>query len=433
MESYEITTPPASGSSTPRYRVNDMEIKPKKKGIRGWQVAVLMLLSGVVSVVLVFAVLINYGNEFYSKYDSQVISDLLQCVDQYYYFDGDKPDTDKLLNAAAKALVAEIGDPYAEYFSDEEYNAYRDNLNGNYKGIGVLVSLDPDGRGLMVERAYINNPAYNAGVRDGDIITSVNGNQLKDRDLNEASELLMGDDGSTAELGIMREGEQQPLTISVKRGDVTVTRVFSERLENNIGYICIEEFTGDAAEAFDTQLNELLNSGITSLIIDLRNNPGGSLDTVVEIADRVLPECTITTLSGKMVDPPREYRSDNKQKLDIPYVVLVNGNSASASEVFSSAVQDNNAAKLIGTTTFGKGIVQTSWSLGEGEGMIKLTTDAYTTPNGRHIHGVGLTPDIAVELPEELEGMSPYALINAHRDSDTQLSSAIEYLLSIAD
>lgn len=151
----------------------------------------------------------------------------------------------------------------------------------------------------------------------------------------------------------------------------------------------------------------------------------------MEIADRVLPECTITTLSGKLVDPPREYRSDDKQKLEIPYVVLVNNNSASASEVFSSAVQDNNAAKLIGTTTFGKGIVQTSWSLGEGEGMIKLTTDAYTTPNGRHIHGVGLTPDIAVELPEELEGMSPYALINAHRDSDTQLSAAVEYLLSI--
>lgn len=433
MEDYERSTPPTTGSSMPRYKVNDMVIKPQKKGIRGWQVAVLMLLSGVVSVVLVFAVLINYGNQIYSKYDSQVISDLLQCVDQYYYFDEDKPDTDKLLNAAAKALVAEIGDPYAEYFSDEEYNAYRDNLNGNYKGIGVLVGLDPDGRGLTVERAYINNPAYNAGVRDGDIITSVNGNQIKDKDLNQAAELLMGDDGSIAELGILREGEAQPLTISVKRGDVVVTRVFSEKLENNIGYICIEEFTGDAAEAFDTQLNELLSSGITSLIIDLRNNPGGSLDTVVEIADRVLPKCTITTLSGKMVDPPREYRSDDKQKLEIPYVVLVNENSASASEVFSSAVQDNNAAKLIGTTTFGKGIVQTSWSLGEGEGMIKLTTDAYTTPNGRHIHGVGLTPDIEVELPEELKGLSPYALMNAHRDSDTQLSSAIEYLLSIDD
>lgn len=431
MEYYEKNTPPATGSSMPRYKVNDMEIKPSKKGIRGWQVAVLMLLSGVVSVVLVFAVLLNYGSKLYSKYDSQVISDLLESVDRYYYFDEEKPDTETLLNAAAKALIAEIGDPYAEYFSDEEYNAYRDNLNGNYKGIGVLVGLDPDGRGLIVERAYTNNPAYNAGVRDGDIITSINGNQLKDTDFNGAAEMLMGDDGSTAELGIIREGEAQPLTISVKRGDVVVTRVFSEKLENNIGYICIEEFTGDAAEAVNTQLNELLDNGITSLIIDLRNNPGGSLDTVVEIADRVLPECTITTLSGKLVDPPREYRSDNKQKLEIPYVVLVNNNSASASEVFSSAVQDNNAAKLIGTTTFGKGIVQTSWSLGEGEGMIKLTTDAYTTPNGRHIHGVGLTPDIAVELPEELEGMSPYALINAHRDSDTQLSAAIEYLLSI--
>ncbi len=200
-------------------------------------------------------------------------------------------------------------------------------------------------------------------------------------------------------------------------------------LENNIGYICIEEFTGDAAGAFNAQLEQLLAKGIDSLIIDLRNNPGGSLDIVVEIADRVLPDCNITTLEGKLVDPPREYRSDDKEKLEIPYVVLVNENSASASEVFSSAVQDNQAAKLVGTKTFGKGIVQTSWSLGEGMGTIKLTTDAYITPNGRHIHEIGLTPDIVVEQPVELQGVSPYVLLNEYREQDVQLTAAIEYLM----
>ncbi|MDY2926197.1 MAG: S41 family peptidase, partial [Eubacteriales bacterium] len=144
----------------------------------------------------------------------------------------------------------------------------------------------------------------------------------------------------------------------------------------------------------------------------------------------VLPDCLITTLEGQLVDPPEEYRSDDKQKLEIPYVVLVNEGSASASEVFSGAIQDNNAAPLIGTTTFGKGIVQTSWSLGVGRGMIKLTTDAYRTPSGKLIHGIGLTPDIEVQQPAELQGISPYTLLNEYRSEDAQLNRAIEYLLT---
>ena len=219
-------------------------------------------------------------------------------------------------------------------------------------------------------------------------------------------------------------------TFDVVRGDVVVSRVFSERLDNGIGYICIEEFTGDAATAFNSQLQALLDDGITSLIIDIRNNPGGGLDTVIKIADRVLPDCLITTLEGQLVDPPEEYRSDDKQKLEIPYVVLINEGSASASEVFSGAIQDNNAAPLIGTTTFGKGIVQTSWSLGVGRGMIKLTTDAYRTPSGKLIHGIGLTPDIEVQQPAELQGVSPYTLLNEYRSEDAQLNRAIEYLLT---
>ena len=333
-----------------------------------------------------------------------------------------------MLKAAADAVIASTGDRYAEYFTDEGYDAYYDNLNGNYKGIGVLVTGDPKGRGLLVSRAYTGNPAYNAGVRDGDIITHVNGTSLAGVSLDDAADLLIGEDGSVASLTVLRGESSQ--TFDVVRGDVVVSRVFSERLDNGIGYICIEEFTGDAATAFNSQLQALLDDGITSLIIDIRNNPGGGLDTVIKIADRVLPDCLITTLEGQLVDPPEEYRSDDKQKLEIPYVVLVNEGSASASEVFSGAIQDNNAAPLIGTTTFGKGIVQTSWSLGVGRGMIKLTTDAYRTPSGKLIHGIGLTPDIEVQQPAELQGVSPYTLLNEYRSEDAQLNRAIEYLLT---
>ena len=238
----------------------------------------------------------------------------MESIDKYYYFQDEKPDVDTMLKAAADAVIASTGDRYAEYFTDEGYDAYYDNLNGNYKGIGVLVTGDPEGRGLLVSRAYTGNPAYNAGVRDGDIITHVNGTSLAGVSLDDAADLLIGEDGSVASLTVLRGESSQ--TFDVVRGDVVVSRVFSERLDNGIGYICIEEFTGDAATAFNSQLQALLDDGITSLIIDIRNNPGGGLDTVIKIADRVLPDCLITTLEGQLVDPPEEYRSDDKQKLD---------------------------------------------------------------------------------------------------------------------
>lgn len=402
---------------------------PKKQGggIKGYQIAILMIVSLLVGSFLT-VVLLSSVSLPGDKYDASIISDLMESIDKYYYFQDEKPDVDTMLKAAADAVIASTGDRYAEYFTDEGYDAYYDNLNGNYKGIGVLVTGDPEGRGLLVSRAYTGNPAYNAGVRDGDIITHVNGTSLAGVSLDDAADLLIGEDGSVASLTVLRGESSQ--TFDVVRGDVVVSRVFSERLDNGIGYICIEEFTGDAATAFNSQLQALLDDGITSLIIDIRNNPGGGLDTVIKIADRVLPDCLITTLEGQLVGPPEEYRSDDKQKLEIPYVVLVNEGSASASEVFSGAIQDNNAAPLIGTTTFGKGIVQTSWSLGVGRGMIKLTTDAYRTPSGKLIHGIGLTPDIEVQQPAELQGISPYTLLNEYRSEDAQLNRAIEYLLT---
>lgn len=400
-------------------------------GIKGYQVFLLMLVSAVAGAAVCLAVLVGGSSGFRlirtdGSGKSEIIPYVIEQIEKYYYFQDELPSEDEIIAAAAKAAVYSINDPYADFFTESDYTDYRNEMNGNYKGIGVNISLDSEGRGVVVMRAYPDNPAYNAGLRDRDIIISANGESLGGLDLDTCSDKLKGEDGSVVTVEVLRGDET--LTFDITRGDVTVSRVFSELLDDNIGYICIEEFTGDAEEAFDAQLNALLESGITSLIIDLRNNPGGSLGTVLGIADRVLGDCVITTLEGKTYTTPEVYRSTDEEKLDIPFVVLVNGMSASASEVFSGAVRDNGAAPLIGENTFGKGIVQTYIDLGTDFGYLKLTTDVYFTPNGSMIHGEGLAPDIEAALPEEYAGLDPYYMMNYYREYDTQLAAAIEYL-----
>lgn len=408
-----------------------MEHKGRNGYIKPWQVGVLMIMSAVFAAAVVILVLLSGTTKYRiadteSEYDATLISRLASEIDNYYYFDEDLPGGSALIESAAHSLVDAVGDPYAAYYTVEEYSSFRNELNGNYKGIGVLVSAT-EGEGLLVNRSYDGNPAYEAGVRDGDHIVSVDGVSLIGLDVNAASDMLLGEDGSVAEITVVRDGIT--MNFSVTRGDVYVRRVYSNLLDDNVGYILIESFTGNAADEFDTELDALLESGITSLVIDVRNNPGGSLDVVVDICDRILPACTITTIEGKLVDPPDVYSSTDDEFLNIPYVVLTNGYSASASEIFASSIQDNEQGTILGTTTYGKGIVQTSWDIGGGMGYLKLTTDAYRTPSGSLIHGIGVTPDIVVEQLEELSGYDPYYLMRDFMEQDVQLRAAMEFLL----
>lgn len=408
-------------------------VKIKYLGAKPSQILAYLLLGAIIGAVFIVLVMTSGETRFRiqdveSEYDATVISALLEEIDNYYYFSDEAPETGALLEHAAKTLVSDVGDPYAAYYTEEEYTSFRNELDGNYKGIGVLVGIADDESGLIVTRAYVGNPAYEAGVRDGDIIVSVDNKPLEGVSLDEASEMLLGEDDSIAQITVLRDGQE--MSFSIVRGDVHVTPVFSEQLENGVGYICIEQFTGNASEAFNDQLQALLDAGITSLIIDVRNNPGGSLDVVIDICDRILPDCLIMTLEGKLCDPPVEYRSTDEEQLDIPYVILTNENSASASEVFASAVQDNDKAQIVGINTFGKGIVQTSWSLGEGLGYIKITTDVYRTPDGDLIHGIGVKPDIEVEQAEQLKGIDPYYIMRDAMDADVQLEAAIESLIN---
>lgn len=399
------------------------------QGPKTWQVALLMLMSAALAAIAVVIVL-KVGVTQYSIVDRQsdtdasLISDLLGEIKKYYYFDKDAPSPDKLINDAAHTVIKGVGDPYADYYTQEEFDAFRNSLSGNYKGIGVLVSA-VEGKGLLVNHAYEDNPAYDAGVRDGDYITAVDGKSVVDMRVEDASALITGEDGTMVELDILR-GEES-LKLSVKRGDVYVKRVHTELLEDGIGYIRIDSFTGGADTEFDSALGELLSNGVKALVIDIRDNPGGELGKVVAIADRVLPKCTITTLQGKMVKTPEVYSSTDDKKLDIPYVVLTNGNSASASEIFAAAVQENKTGTIMGAKTFGKGIVQTTWEFSEGH-YVKLTTDVYLTPNGNMIHGVGVEPDVIVEQDPELNDIDLLFIRRDMPERDVPVIRAVEFL-----
>lgn len=396
--------------------------------IRGWRVAILMLISAAIACMLTIIVLTSGVTRYRildteSRYDTRLISTLLEWVDKYYY--GEKPDPDALVAAAGHALIQNIGDPYSAYYTDEEYASFTSEMNGQYKGIGVSL-YEPDENGALLARVYEGNFAYEAGLREGDYITAVDGQSVISKPIDDVTALIAGEAGTTVNITVKRGDET--LEFTVERGDVYIKRIDYRMLENKMGYIRIDSFTGKCAEEFDSAIDDLESQGMTSLIIDLRDNPGGTLNVVNEVCDRILPECTITTLKGNTINPENVYSSTAQQSLDIPYVLLINEYSASCSEIMAGAVQDNGTGLLIGTATYGKGIVQTTWDLGEGYGWIKLTTDAYYTPSGKSLNGVGVTPDKLVQLPQELQSYDIYTLMRDHMDDDTQLRAAIEYL-----
>lgn len=401
-----------------------------RNGIKAWQVFVLMLLSALLSAVVVVGALMSgmgkYGiTERGGDTDATLISRLLSDIKDYYYFSDKAPESKELLRSAAHELVRKVGDPYAEYFTVDEFDDFTSSMNGNYKGIGIQVYKE-EGKGIFVERVYEGCPAAMAGVLDGDIITKVDGVSVLDMEAEPAIDLIAGEGGTDVTLTIMRGNEL--LTRLVTRGDVYVKRVYTEPIVDGIGYIRIESFTGKAAEEFDQAVDDMLSKGAKALVLDIRDNPGGDLNTVVSICDRILPECTITTLEGKLVDPPKVYKSTAEKSIDIPCAVLINGNSASASEIFASAVRDNEVGTLIGKNTYGKGIVQTTWEVLEGEGYLKLTTDVYLTPNGEMIHEKGVAPDIELKQDEELEQYGIYFIRRDMKDRDIQMNKAVELL-----
>lgn len=320
-----------------------------------------------------------------------------------------------------KGMMASLGDPYSAYYTKEEYEELNTETTGLYKGIGVVMQMDIETGMVKLVRCYEEAPGAKAGLLPDDILIKVNNEDIMGMELSEVVEKVKTSEGEIAHLTVAREGENDYLEFDVPLEEVNIPVVEHKMLEDNVGYILLYEFTEQTEPQYLKAFEDLKSQGMERLIVDVRNNPGGLLTSVYNILNDMLPEGLIVYTEDK--DGKREeLHSDGKSELDMPLVVLVNGNSASASEIFAGAIQDYGVGTIVGTTTFGKGIVQSVIPLTDGS-AVKTTTAKYYTPKGRCIHGTGIQPDIKVELSEDLQKKTVVTY-----EEDNQLQEAVKQI-----
>ncbi len=349
----------------------------------------------------------------------QKMKTIEEVIDTYYFYD-DQVSAEDLQDGIYKGMVKALGDPYSEYYSVEELEEAVNSNQGISYGIGAYISMSKQMNMAMINGVMEESPALQAGLKEGDIIYEVDGESTQGLSLTQVVNRVKGREGTTVNLTIYREGESDFLDIQVIRSkQIETSTVDSGILEDTdgIGYLRIREFDAITVDQYAEAMAELNEYGMKGLILDLRSNPGGDLGAVVEIAGRILPQGLIVYTEDKN-GKRKEYRGDDTWELEVPLVVLVNGYSASASEILAGAIQDYNKGTLIGTTTYGKGIVQQIHRLDDGTAL-KLTISAYYTPSGRNIHGVGIEPDIELEYDYEA---------SEAEGKDNQVEKAIEIL-----
>ncbi|MCI5741606.1 MAG: S41 family peptidase [Lachnospiraceae bacterium] len=348
------------------------------------------------------------------------IKELLGQMELYYYED---IDTEELTNGLYKGLFEGLGDPYSVYYTKEEYDSMMVSTSGTYCGIGAVLSQDMKTMQVTVLHVYKDTPADKAGLKDGDTILKVDDIEATSMELSELVTNIRGDKGTKVHLEVYREGEKDKLEYDIERDKVEVPTVEYEMLENNVGYIQITEFAEPTETQFMEAVNALQAQGMQAMIVDLRDNPGGYLSAVTEILDDILPE-GITVYTEDKYGKRQNYTSDDEHRIEIPMAVLINENSASAAEIFAGAIKDYDYGTLIGTKSFGKGIVQTVKQLKDGS-AIKLTTAKYYTPNGNYIHEVGIEPDVELEYEYTGDTNEDY-----DKSQDNQIQKALEILES---
>ncbi len=354
--------------------------------------------------------------ELIKKYER--LEDIIQIIEKYYYTDVDE---EVLMTGALRGALDSLGDPYTFYYTPEEMAETTEHQEGEYEGVGIQVLGTADGE-MIVTRTFKGSSAYEEGVRAGDRISAVNGTPVSAvtaQAMNEAVELIRGTVGTTVTVTVIRDGTA--LDFELERRKINMNRVEYMMLDGDIGYLMLYEFMGDAAEGFRDAVQVLQKNGAKGLIVDLRSNPGGALELVVDICDVLLPESIIMYMEDR-AGSRDTYYSDSEM-LGLPLVVLVNEMSASASEVLAGAVQDTGVGKIVGQTTFGKGVVQVIIPfMSDGAGM-QLTIARYYTPGGRCIHGIGVEPDVFVEA-----GDFDFTISPVDPENDLQLKKAIEVL-----
>lgn len=339
------------------------------------------------------------------------MNSLKQCIDKYYMNDVKEED---LTEGIYKGILESLGDPYSCYFTKEEYADLMADSSGTYCGIGASVMEDTESGMIRIVVPFEGGAADEAGLQSGDLISKVQGEDVIGKDLTEVVAMMKGEEGTTVEVECYLVKEKKMETFELERREIEIPTVDYEMKKDKIGYIAVSAFDEPTDEQFIHAVKDLQKQGMQAMIVDLRNNGGGMLVSVVNMLDYLLPKGSVLVSTKDKNGNGETYKAESDNAFDLPMVVLINGNTASASEVFSGAIQDYKMGTLVGTTSFGKGIVQSVLPLNDGT-AVKLTTSKYYTPNGRNIHGTGIDPDVEVEL-------------DAEDTKDTQYEQAIKIL-----
>lgn len=387
-----------------------------------YKAIMLVLLTAVITFIITSTAMYNQnkGEKIVTNNNSDSVTKLFQVFKNYINqkYIGEIND-EKMLESAIKGYVKGLEDDYSEYITPDEMEEYMEDTVGKYVGIGVYILNNTETDQIEVLMPIKGSPAEEVGILPGDVITKIDGIEYKGSQLSEASAALKQQEGTKVNVEILRNDEIK--VFEVERRKIKVNHIDTEVIEDNIGYIGISSFDEGTYDEFKNSWNELKEKNVKSLIIDLRNNGGGIVQEALGIADMMIEKDKImlitTGKSGEEIN-----RASKEKEIDLPIVILINDKSASSSEILAAAVKENNEnVKLVGTTTYGKGVIQTIFRLYDGSGL-KLTTNEYYTPNRNSINKIGIKPDEEVKLPE---GKTLYTI---EKNEDTQLQRAIEIL-----
>lgn len=369
-------------------------MEKKRTGFLRGLVLGIVLAVAVVAVADRIKVYMQSGDAPTDEKTQQKIELIEGLIEENYLEDVDQ---ESMTEGMLKGLISGVGDTYADYYTTEEYREILNSTQGDYRGVGMIMQQYEDTKEVLIVGVYEDTPADRAGIRAGDILVQVDDMVCTKNDLDVVAAAIKNGEADQVHMILRRDGEKYE--VDVTKEEIQVPVVAGEMLEDGIGYIQIAQFTGLASDQFAEYYQQLWEQDMKALIVDLRNNPGGLLDAVVDTLRQILPEGLVVYMQTKD-GTKTEYTCDGETPIDIPLVVLVNENSASASEIFAGAVHDYGVGTLVGTRTYGKGIVQKTFPFTDGS-AIKMTIAYYYTPDGTCIHGEGIEPDVGIELPED--------------------------------
>ena len=401
-------------------------VMQKKVKSKTYKVIMLMILVAFITFIVTFIGMYKYFTEdgfgkqlvSTSNTNSELTTELnkyRKIIDKYFL---GEVDEEKLKEGAIKGYIEGLDDSYTEYISKEDMEDYMADATGNFVGIGIYMVQDTETNKIMVLAPIKGSPAEEAGIQPGDYIIAVDDVEYTGEEMTTASNKIKGEEGTTVKIKILRGTETKEYKL--KRENIKVNPVEGKVIEGNIGYIQFSSFDEGTSEDFKAKFEELQKQGIKSLIIDLRNNGGGIVDEALEIADFILEKDDVILYEVDKNGNEEIEKSENDPIINMPVILLTNENTASSSEILAGAVKDHNKAKIVGTKTYGKGVIQQVLTLPDGSGL-KITSEEYLTPNKTKINKVGIEPDEKVELPDTVENV-----LTVEEKDDTQLQKAIE-------